>query len=105
MEGYRSAWKYWLSNQKMKKTLNENTLTFIDNYSNFVTLNKESITDNGLNINDIINGKVTYDIEELAPTFTWHKDYNTDTKNNDYLHWDEPTTKTYMQLAFDTAGV
>ena len=78
---YRSAWKYWLSNRRMESVLkngNYSNLTFIDNFSNFVVIKDES-----------------------ARTFTWLRNYTT----TDALHWDEPTTKEYMQLAFDTAGM
>lgn len=80
--GYRSAWKYWLSNRQMESILkNENysNLKFVDNYSNFVILNNET-----------------------ERTFTWLRDYY---RTTDGLHWDEKTTKDYMQLAFDTAGM
>ena len=86
--GYRSAYKYWLSNKKMQSVLNTGSyknLTFIDNFSNFVVINNET-----------------------EKTFTWKKNnegitYDTIYKTTDGLHWDEATTKIYMQLAFDTA--
>lgn len=80
--GYRSAWKYWISNRQMESILKNRSysnLTFVDNYSNFVILNNES-----------------------KRTFTWLRDYY---RTTDGLHWDERTTKDYMQLAFDTAGM
>ena len=55
-------------------------LRFIDNFSNFVIIKEES-----------------------KRTFTWLRTFTT--PENDALHWDEPTTIAYMQLAFDTAGM
>jgi len=81
---YRSAYKYWLSNQSMKKAIDSNNykyLKFIDNYSNFVV-------------------KVP---GENVVEFTWKNDYDKMYKTEDALHWDEGTTKLYMQFAFDTA--
>ena len=48
--------------------------------------------------------------DEKARTFTWKKNsqgitYDKIYKTTDGLHWDEGTTKVYMQLAFDTAGM
>lgn len=80
--GYRSARKYWYSNKKMESfiaTRKYANLTFIDNYSNFVIPN-----------------------DTEAKHYTWLKDYY---KTTDGLDWDEKTTKSYMQLAFDTAGM
>jgi len=80
--GYRSAWKYWISNRQMESILkngNYSNLKFVDNYSNFVVINNET-----------------------ERTFTWLRDYY---RTTDGLHWDEKTTKDYMQLAFDTAGM
>lgn len=95
--GYRSAWKYWLSNRKMNQILvNGNYgLTFINNYENFVILNSE-----GIDINSIIKGTYKPKPEVLKPKFTWLRDYTTE----DGLHFDGPTAKIYTQLAFDTAN-
>lgn len=81
--GYRSAWKYWLSNRRMEKVISTGSyknIRFIDNFSNFVIIKDES-----------------------KRTFTWLRTFTT--PENDALHWDEPTTIAYMQLAFDTAGM
>jgi len=81
--GYRSAWKYWLSNKRMKSivaTGSYQNITFVDNFSNFVVIN-----------------------DEAKRTFTWLRKFST--PENDALHWDEETTIDYMQLAFDTAGM
>ena len=89
-KGNRSAYKYWLSNQKMKSTLatgKYSNLTFVDNYSNFVVLKDRS-----------------------KRTFTWLKNekgitYDNIYKTTDGLHWDKNTTKIYMQKAFDEASM
>ena len=81
--GYRSAWKYYLSNQRMKKVIGTGkyvNIRFIDNYSNFVIIKDES-----------------------QRTFTWIRNFST--PQDDALHWDEPTTKMFMQLVFETAGI
>lgn len=79
--GYRTAWKYLISNRRISSIIKNGSyanLTFVDNYSNFVVINDED-----------------------KKTFTWLREYHT----TDGLHWDEPTTKVYMQLAFDSAGM
>lgn len=89
-KGNRSAYKYWLSNQKMIKVLKTGkypNLTFIDNYSNFVVLK-----------------------DKTTRKFTWLKDekgitYDNIYKTTDGLHWDQNTTKIYMQKAFDEASM
>ncbi|MBQ8535602.1 MAG: Ig-like domain-containing protein [Bacilli bacterium] len=81
--GYRSAWKYHLSNNRMKKVLNTGNypnIKIVDNWSNF------------LRVTDETNRK-----------FEWLQKFTT--PSDDPLHWDEPTTKLYMQLAFDTANM
>ena len=90
LSGYRSAYKYWLSNQSMIKAISNNysNLTFIDNFSNFV------VKDSG----------------EDVVTFTWKTNeksisYRDLYKTTDGLHWDSSTTQMYMQKAFDTAGM
>lgn len=76
---YRSNWKYYLSNQKMKSVIkNYNNLRFIDNYSKYLIIK-----------------------DEQAKTFTWLRTYTT----IDALHWDESTTKDYMNLVFIEAGI
>ena len=80
---YRSAWKYHLSNERMKKVLSGNSypnIKIIDNWSNFLV------------VTDAANRK-----------FKWLQPFST--PEDDALHWDEPTTKLYMQLAFDTANM
>lgn len=87
---YRSAYKYWLSNRRMEsviKTGNYPNISFLDNYSNIVTLTDAN-----------------------ARTFTWKTNsegisYVDLYKTTDGLHWNETATKIYMQLAFDTAGM
>ena len=81
--GYRSAWKYYLSNNRMKNVLNTGNypnIRIVDNWSNF------------LRVTDEANRK-----------FEWLQKFTT--PSDDPLHWDEPTTKLYMQLAFDTANM
>lgn len=85
--GYRSGYKYWLSNKKMSSILESDdykNLKFIDNFSNIIILKSEKTKE-----------------------FTWKKNsrrvsYDKFFKTTDGLHWDENTTKFYMQLAFDT---
>ena len=81
--GYRSAWKYYLSNERIKKVVSGNSypnIRIVDNWSNF------------LRVTDAANRK-----------FEWLQKFTT--PEDDALHWDEPTTKRYMQLAFDTANM
>ena len=81
--GYRSAWKYHLSNERIKSVVSTNkypNVNILDNWSNFLVLT------------DAENRK-----------FKWLEEFTT--PSDDALHWDEPTTKRYMQLAFDTADM
>lgn len=81
--GYRSAWKYYLSNNRIKSVLETNNypnIKLVDNWSNFLAIKSEK-----------------------DRTFTWLNKFTT--PDDDALHWDEPTTILYMQLAFDTAGM
>lgn len=81
--GYRSAWKYYLSNNRMKSIIatgNYNNIKFVDNWSNFLKI-----------------------VSEEERTFKWLRDFTT--PSDDPLHWDKDTTIRYMQLAFDTAGL
>ena len=41
--------------------------------------------------------------DEANRKFTWLQTFTT--PDNDPLHWDEATTKLYMQMAFDTANM
>ena len=77
--GYRSNWKYYLSNEKIQSILqNYSNVTFIDNYSKYLILADRETKD-----------------------FTWLRTYTT----ADALHWDEATTMDYMTLAFNEAGM
>ena len=77
--GKRSGWKYVLSNEKAQSVLkNYPNLTFVDNFSNFIKVKSRA-----------------------DRTFTWLRNYTT----TDALHWDEATTKDYMTMAFNTAGM
>lgn len=77
--GYRSGWKYYLSNEKIKMVLEDYPqLTFVDNFSNFII------------VSDSENRK-----------FTWLRDYTT----TDALHWDESTTIDYMTVLFNEVGM
>ena len=81
--GYRSAWKYYLSNKRMNSILSTGTysnISFLDNFSSFVIIKSEA-----------------------DRTFTWIRPFST--PEDDALHWDEATTKLYMQVAFDNAGM
>lgn len=96
--GYRSAWKYWLSNRKMNQILSKSNynLTFINNYENFVVLNSD-----GIDVNSIVNGSYKPKPEQLKPKFTWLREYNTE----DGLHFDAATAQSYTRQAFETAGM
>ncbi len=91
-EGYRSGYKYYLSNKRMKKEIenkNYDNISYLDASSNILVIEKE------------------YKDTETA-TFEWLKDengvsYRNIYKTTDGLHWDETTTKIYMKLAFDSA--
>lgn len=77
--GYRSSWKYYLSNEKIQSILvNYSNLTFIDNFSKYLIL-----------------------VDKEAKDFDWLRTYTT----ADGLHWDEATTIDYMTLAFNGAGM
>ena len=81
--GYRSAWKYHLSNERFKQVVSTNkypNVNVLDNWSNFLQLTDEA------------NRK-----------FKWLQEFTT--PDDDALHWDKPTTIRYMQLAFDTANM
>ena len=88
--GYRSAYKYWLSNQAMSQAIGNNysNLTFIDNFSNFV-------------VKDPGAGVVTFTWKTHEQNVSYRDIY----KTTDGLHWDSGTTQMYMQKAFDTAGM
>ena len=77
--GYRSGWKYYLSNERMKSVLkNYSNLTFVDNFSNFIIV-----------------------ADKNKKTFTWLRNYTTD----DGLHWDQATTIDYMTHLLEEAGM
>ena len=63
-----------------KNPKNYPNIRIVDNWSNF------------LRVTDEANRK-----------FEWLQKFTT--PSEDPLHWDEPTTKLYMQLAFDTANM
>lgn len=72
-----------LLNNRMKKVLNTGNypnIKIVDNQSNF------------LRVTDEANRK-----------FEWLQKFTTPLDN--HLHWEETTTKLYMQLAFDTANM
>ena len=77
--GYRSGWKYYLSNERMKSILKNNSnLTFVDNFSNFIVV-----------------------ADKNKKTFTWLRSYTT----TDGLHWDQKTTIDYMTKLLEEAGM
>ncbi len=81
--GYRSAWKYHLSNERFKQVIATKqypNVNVLDNWSNFLKLTDEA------------NRK-----------FKWLQEFTT--PEDDALHWDKATTIRYMQLAFDTANM
>lgn len=84
---YRSAYKYWISNQTMKNKLKGTNIKFIDGYSKIVKL-----------------------VDEKTKEFEWLKNsagisYKKLYKSEDGLHWDESTTKLYMPIVFNLAGM